>query len=489
MRSDKHRQKEKNAFKTFTRFWAVLYFLASAAFLGVLIYMDLLPVRYLCIAAGVIALLLLLFFPALYSRRFRKSRKILCLILSFAVMTLYGVGIAYMSGTMDFFTKITEGSGVETEEFDVVVRKDSAYEDETALKGQKVQTPLNNDLSYSEARNRLKEELGVEYEVIENLSELADNLTGGAADSIFVSAASYTTMCDEHAGFEEDTRILYKIRIEKPSEDIAKKVDVTSEPFNIYISGLDTEGTIDIVSRSDVNMIVTVNPQTHNILLTSLPRDAYISLVSRGGAGDKLTHTGLYGISETVAAAENLMGIDINYYAKVNYTTVTDLVDAIGGIDIVSDYTFVTHGMGVYYEFYEGENHLDGARALAFARERKSFSDGDFQRNRNQQIVLEGILKKAMSSTTILTKYTTILNAVEDSVELNMSRSDIQKLIKMQLDGMPSWNIEKQSVTGTADSDLCYSTGDYYVSVVTVDPASVMEALDRIVAVMEGKNE
>ena len=142
--------------------------------------------------------------------------------------------------------------------------------------------------------------------------------------------------------------------------------------------------------------------------------------------------------------------------------------------------------MGVYYEFYEGTNYLDGARALAFARERKSFSDGDLQRNKNQQKVLEGILKKAISSTTILTRYTAILDSIEDCVEINMSQDDIRNLIKMQTDGMPSWDIEKQSIVGVSSSEVCYLDGmNLYASVVLQDQESIVSAVDRIIAVME----
>lgn len=383
MRSDKYNKTEKKnggGFAAFTRFWAVLFFLVSAAFFCVIVYLDMLTVKYLCIGGGIVAALLLLLFPALFFRNFKKSRKILCLILSLLLMAVYGVGIAYAMGTLDFIDKITTGEDGKT--------------------------PEN-----------------------------------------------------------------------------AKTVDVTNTPFNFYVSGLDMEGSIAEDGRSDVNMIVTVNPETHEILLTSLPRDAYIDLKSVE-AKDKLTHTGLFGIEETLGVAEDLLGIDINYYGKVNYTTVTKLVDAIGGIDVVSDYTFDTHGMDVYYIFYEGENHLDGSRALAFARERKSFADGDLQRNRNQQIVLEGILKKALSSTTILTKYTSILDAVKENVALNLSASDIQKLVKMQLADMPSWKIERQSIVGTPDSGVCYAEGSQMRSIVILDPESVQQAKDKIALVM-----
>lgn len=487
MRSDKYKKSEKKregGFYTFTRFWAVVFFLVSAAFFGVIVYMNLLPVKYLCMAGGGEALLLVLLFPALFFRNFKKSRKILCLILSLLVMAAYGVGAAYAMGTLDFLNKITSRPAVQTVEFDVVVRADSGFEDGESIRGKTVQTSIDMDKLYSEAKNKLEEELGVTYEMTESLELLADGLLDQTYEAVFISAANYKTLCEEREGFELDTKVIYRVKVEKEAAEIAKSVNVTEDPFNVYISGLDTRGTIDTEARSDVNMIVTVNPKTHRILLTSLPRDAYIDLKSVQ-AKDKLTHTGLFGIEETVGVAENLLGIDINYYGKVNYTTVTKLVDAIGGIDVVSDYTFDTHGMGVYYIFYEGENHLDGSRALAFARERKSFADGDLQRNRNQQIVLEGILKKALSSATILTKYTSILNAVEENVDLNLSPEDIQKLVKMQLDGMPDWKIERQSIIGVSDADVCYSEGNQVRSIVILDQQSIIEALDKIVEVMD----
>ncbi len=493
MRSDRHNKKNNGntGFKLFTKVWSIFYLLVTIAFFGVLIYMDVLIFKYLCAAAAVVAAALLLTFPALFFKGFKKSRKIICLILSVLLMAAYGVGIAYMTGTIDFFDKITTVK-VQTEPYYVIARAgNDAYDDDeaenaTRLKGKTVQTFLTTDLRYSEAKNMLKEELNTEYEMIEDLQLMAQGLLDGDYELIYVSDAHYTTLCTENAGFKEGSKIVYTVKLPIESRSIVKDVDVTKDSFNIYVSGLDTEGSIDVVSRSDVNMIVTVNPRTHKVLLTSIPRDYYIELPDAAGAMDKLTHTGNHGIEETVETIEKLTGLDMNYYVKVNYTTVTQLVDAMGGIEVHSDYTFVTHGMDVYYEFYEGTNQLDGSRALAFARERQSFSDGDFQRNKNQQLVLEGILKKAMSSSTILTKYTTILNAIEDSVEINMSQEDIRSLIKLQTDGMPSWDIEKQSIIGSVGKEACYMDGLYlYASVVLQDGESIISAVDQIIAVME----
>lgn len=484
MRSDK-KKKKTTKFSQFAKGWSIIYLLAVFAFVGYLIYANLLSPKYLLIAAGAIAALTLITFPALYFKNFKKSRKITCFVLSLLLMAGYAVGAVYLSGTLDFFSTITE-TRVQTEDYYVLVKADSTHEEIAELQGETVRTYLTNDLTYSEAKNKLQEEQKVNYEMVENLSTLVEGVSDGTFDSIFISAAHYNLACEEHATFKEDSKVLYTVKIETKPKDISKTVDVTKESFNVFISGLDIEGSIDATSRSDVNMIATVNPVTHTVLLTSIPRDYLINLPSKENALDKLTHTGIYGIGETVGAVEKLMGIDINYYVKVNYTTVTKFVDGIGGIEVDSDFAFTTHGQQVYFSYNEGINYLDGAHALAFARERKSFTDGDVQRNKNQQKIVAAILKKATSSTTLLTQYTSILNSIEDNIELNMTSDDIKNLVKMQLDEMPSWKIRSQSVHGEGDMAVCYSTGDYLVSVMDPDQESIIKAIDKIVAVMDG---
>ena len=249
------------------------------------------------------------------------------------------------------------------------------------------------------------------------------------------------------------------------------------------------EGDISIVSRTDVNMIATVNPVTHEVLLTSIPRDYYVNLPSKG-AKDKLTHSGLYGVQETIGAVEDIMGIDINYYVRVNYTTVVKLVDAMGGIQVDSPFDFTTSGMQSLngHHFVKGINNLDGRAALAFCRERHSFVNGDMQRNENQQLVMEGILKKAASSTTILTSYTSILDAVRGNMETNMSTEEMSSLIKMQLKDMKGWDIQKQSIKGTNSWGLCYALG-FSASIVDQDPEENARAVDRIVKIMTDEED
>lgn len=337
----------------------------------------------------------------------------------------------------------------------------------------------------------LQKEVNVEYAYEETVGAALEKLYSADYPAILISAASYEVLKGENSALETETKILYTVKVAVETDEKTNAVDVTEEPFNVYISGIDVEGDISIVSRSDVNMIATVNPVTHRVLLTSIPRDYYVTLPSKN-AKDKLTHSGLYGVQETIGAVEDVMGVDINYYVRVNYTTVVKLVDAIGGIEVDSPYDFTTSGMQSLngHHFVKGINRLDGRAALAFCRERHSFVNGDMQRNENQQLVMEGILKKATSSTTILTSYTSILDAIKGNMETNMSTAEMSSLIKMQLDGMQGWDIEKQAIKGTNGSDYCYALGDQYpASIVYQDPEENARAVDKIVKVMTDEKD
>lgn len=273
-------------------------------------------------------------------------------------------------------------------------------------------------------------------------------------------------------------------------------VAVTEKPFNIYISGMDYRGDIDKTEgRSDVNMVVTVNPRTHRILLTSFPRDYEVELSNHNGATDKLTHTGMYGIKVGEDAVSQLTGVKMNYYVKVNFTTIQKFIDAIGGVTVNSDVDFTSEvweggdseGDKVVsrHHFVKGENHLDGQLALSFARERHAFEDGDNQRIKNQQAVFQAILEKISSSTTLLNKYNKILGAVGDYMRTNMSEKEIQSIVKMQLDEMPSWYVEKYDVKGYDSYKTTYSGGSQELYVMEHDEDSLATARANIKTVMQ----
>ena len=272
----------------------------------------------------------------------------------------------------------------------------------------------------------------------------------------------------------------------KPAEEVKDETSdhtVKSGIFNIYISGIDTTGNIRNVSRSDANMLLTVNTKTHQILLTSIPRDYYVTLHTYK-AKDKLTHSGIYGIKETVSTVEDFMGIDINYYVRVNFTTVIKMVDVIGGIDVDSDYAFTT---SEGYSFKKGTNHLNGKKALAFSRERYSFADGDRQRVRDQQKVINAIITKLTSSTTLLSKYTDILKSLSGSFQTNLTSEEINYLIKGQLDNMTSWSMTSFSLDGTSASAATYSMGSQKLYVMIPTQKTIDDAKEKINEVLNAK--
>ena len=500
MRSDRRREIQaqmeadrkdemKRKGNMFCRAVSIIYTVLAAAFVVLLAWLDVLPAKYFWTGVVLLVLASLFIVPVMYSFRGKKGRKIGATVVAFLLVAIFGVGTYYLADTLNFLGDITSVKEV-TEDYHVVVKTEFAGEDVTAIAGQTVGTYMDTDLNYSEAKAMLQNEVSVEYAYEEGLTVVLEKLYSEEYPAILISAASYEGLRGEHPELETDTKILYTIKVSVETEDNTSAVDVTKEPFNVYISGIDVEGDISTVSRTDVNMIATVNPETHEVLLTSIPRDYYVNLPSKG-AQDKLTHSGLYGIQETIGAVEDIMGIDINYYVRVNYTTVVKLVDAIGGIQVDSPYEFTTSGMQSLngHHFVKGINNLDGRAALAFCRERHSFADGDMQRNENQQLVMEGILRKATSSTTILTSYTSILDAIRGNMETNMSPDQMSDIIKMQLDGMPGWDIQKQAIKGTNGWGYCYALG-FSACIVDQNPEENARAVDKIVKIMtDGESE
>ena len=264
----------------------------------------------------------------------------------------------------------------------------------------------------------------------------------------------------------------------------ALSVDVTNEPFNIYITGIDQweeEKGLDL-ERSDVNMIVTVNPRTKKVLLTSIPRDTYVKLHTAQQM-DKLTHTGVYGVDETLNTVHDWLGVDINYYLKMNFTAVRDVINAMGGIKVYSPVAFESDLAGYKYE--KGWNRLSGREALYFARERHAFEGQDSVRVENQQRVVEAIIKKMTSSTTLLTRYGDIMKAAGDNLTTNMSSEEMTSLIRMQMGDLADWDVETQKIEGVYDQDYVASlTQSAKFDVYRPDAESVRKCVQNINDVM-----
>lgn len=464
---------------------AILLFLISEIiFMSLLTVLDIFPTVINIIVLLVLIGLTVLLIKLMGSRKADTKQRKAGTIISIVMILILGIGTFYLFTTYAAFLKVSDKDG-QYEVYDVVALKDGSYKKVDDIDGQDVFVGNNLSETYEKAKIKLSKKVDVNYKESASQTDLKNELVDGDGKEkdqiIFLSDNTYELLCEYAEDFDNKTRIIYKVAVKVDSKDSAKRVGITDTPFNVYITGIDTYGGINKVSRSDVNMIMTVNPRTKEILLTSIPRDMYVTLHSFG-ALDKLTHSGIYGVNETVQTVEDWLGIDINYYIRVNFTSLQDVVDVLGGVDVKSEYAFKSSVSD--YSYVEGVNHLDGEAALYFARERKSFEDGDGERIKNQQRVLKAIIEKITGSSVILTKYASLLNAVDDEIQTNMSQSDISALVKMQLEDLGGWDIQSISINGTGTMEPTYSMGSRNLYVVIPNESSVSAAQEAINKVM-----
>lgn len=456
----------------------------SLIFFGMLFKMSVLPTKYMSILLMIyipICLILILF---MLLKNLKLRIKIPCEVISFFLTLLLSFGIFYMYKTMNFMGNI-KTKKYQVENYYVVVLKNSDYEKVKDLNHKKIGIYNSSLESQEEALTLFEEKVEFQEKDYKDIMTMKDALLEKNIDAMYLNGSYLSIIQDEDHTFEDKIKIIDTIEIKIENETIKKDIDVTKEPFNIYISGIDIFGNISSVSRSDVNIVITVNPTTHKILLTSIPRDYYVQLHGTTGYKDKLTHAGIYGVDMSISTIEDLLDIDINYYARVNFTTLIKLVDAIGGIDVYSDYTFTSlHGN---FDFQKGMNHMNGEQALGFTRERYAFLDGDRQRGKNQQAMITAIIKKALSSKTLITKYTGILNSLQYSFQTNIGSNKIYDLVNMQLDKMPSWEIESISLDGTGSSEYTYSYHSQKLYVMEPDIETINAAKTKINSIMRGK--
>lgn len=461
--------------------------IASLALIGIIFKLGALPMQYALIIIAIVVLLCVgTFFLMKPSKKKGTGKvrniigKLVSILLSVAL--LFGtLSIAQGTSVLDAIT----GANIQTQRYSVVVLKDSSYKQLSDLKNETVETvsSVDEENAQKAIEAMQKEESSIQTKDIDSYSKMANDLYDENTKAILVNESYYAIIEAEHEDFQNDTRVIWSFDIEEKIKDISKNVNVTKEPFIVYISGIDTSGPVSTVSRSDVNMIVTVNPTTKQILLTSIPRDYYVTLANKGQK-DKLTHSGLAGIDNTVETMENFLDIDINYYARVNFTSLIKMVDALGGITINNDVAFTGYN-GTY--FAKGNISIDGDEALEYSRERHAFGAGDNERVFHQQIVIMGMLNKMMSPA-VITNYSSVLNAIEGCFETNMSSSEITSLIQMQINDMASWNmVQKQfSGHGVMQTGGAYmpSSRLYYM---IPDDESVSENVAAIKSVLNGE--
>ena len=443
--------------------------------------LDMLPIKYLKIVFIVLGVFYLILLLLTLPRHMKIGFKITACVFFLLFAFVFGYGIKYSDKTLETLDKISYDLA-QKEDYEIKVLSSSKLNVKEDLNNKKIGI-FKND-RYEDVVKYLKKDITCDLIDYTDPTKFFEDLQEGDITAVIASDTIYSLLEEDLAYMKLDLKTAHTIAvpIDGEIEEVVKVVDVTNTPFNVFIAGGDKRGTIDKVMNTDVNMVVSVDVKNHRLLLTSIPRDYYVNLPGKGeNAYDKLTHAGYYGVQESIRAVEKLLDIEINYYAKVNFTTVEKVVDALGGIDVYSDKAFTEDSSGLYYRYKKGKNHLNGLQALSFARERHSFSDGDVQRVKNQQYVIDGIISKMTSSSTLMSKYTNILDAVSKNFCTNLDRKSISKIVKMQLYDMRGWTSESQNLVGYSDSSKnCYSLKGWDLYVMKQNPESVKQNSNKI---------
>lgn len=465
---------------------SIAQFIASGVFIISLYMINMLSMKYLLFIGTILLILSLITLTGqLASRKNAIFGKLLGILIT--LILIFG---SYFALKMHAAIKdVTQTDGNVDTVVVAVLKEDKAQ----TLQDAKdydfgVQYKFKGDL-IREAVERIEKELSQEITTAESTSVLAQaqSLLAKEVRAIIYNDA-YTSILEEQIeGYSDMIRIIYSCEIKSEHKEVVietvqKEVE-DNHTFSMYISGIDVYGNIGNTSRSDVNIIAVVNTESHQILLITTPRDYYVPIPTVSGeARDKLTHAGIYGVNASISTLELLYGMNIDYYTKVNFTSLVKIVDALGGISVYSNQAFTAGNLTVH----EGYNDLNGEQALTFSRERYNVAGGDFQRGKNQQEVIKGIIRKAISPA-ILLGANDILNSVSGNIDTNMPMEEIQNLIKEQLDTRTSWSIKTMAAEGTGDHQICYSIPGSYVYVAWPVESSVEEIKTAVKTVENGE--
>ncbi|MBF0806687.1 MULTISPECIES: LCP family protein [unclassified Streptococcus] len=404
------------------------------------------------------------------------------LVLGLAVTGVASIGVRQLVG---FSSRLNNQANYTEYELTVYALENSNIKDISQV--EKILAPMETD---KENLTKLQEDLATTKQVspsFESSSSYVDayrQLKEGQAQAIVVNSIFADTIQSEFPNFMDSLTALHTYKVRRKFE--TGRQDPNAQAFTIYVSGIDTYGPITSVSRSDVNILMTVNRESQKILLTTTPRDAYVPIADGGNnQQDKLTHAGIYGVDASIHTLENLYEIPIHYYVRLNFTSFLKLIDLVGGVDVENEQAFTSlHGN---YEFPVGTVHLDSEKALAFVRERYSLEGGDNDRGKNQEKVIAAVLRKLMSADA-LKNYPQIIQGLQDSIQTDMSLETMMTLINSQLESGGQYQIESQALEGTGSMDKSsYAMPGSQLYVMEVNPDSLANAKANIQSVLEGQ--
>lgn len=500
------KKKKKKNKRPISKFMTIFMIICLALLIFQIIKLNLLPAKLIVLISLVMIILCLIILLILHF----KAKKFLPRILAGFVALCMCVGLAYgnyfiykTDNTFDVVTSLADSKATTTS---IVVLKSSSIKKESDLKDKKIGTILDMD---KKPTKRMLDDLNkdnIKYTTKDysNLDELMEAFYSGELDAICLNEKYRDILHETQAyfTFQTDTRIVHQnvhyTKVEKNDNPSNPVNDISKDAFTVLVSGNDSYGTLqDSNTRSDANLLLTVNPKTGTILMTSIPRDYYVELVCPDddpelacpeGSYDKLTHSGLMGIKSTEKTIEKALGIKINYNVRINFSSVVNLVDALDGIDLdikkgeEVDIFYVNSQPGLSV----GKHHVDGETALAFARERHAYLDGDNQRVRNQQKVFKAIFNRIVSPK-MITNYGKFMDALAVAFDTNLSGDEISKFVKYELNNMPDWKIESYAIVAEPDYQFCYQSQSY-ASVVQQNDIMNEVARKKIKAVLNGKS-
>lgn len=475
----------------------LIQFIASVAFMVLLYQTKLIPNKLLLIIGGILLFITLVILLLTINFQYR-GRFLAGVLLIFVILIVYVLSGNYVLKGVKTLTNITRTSAVERADIGIYVRKDDTAASVADIAGYRLGILEELDRENTDlAIEKILTATGkgeMEKEEYSGITELVDSLLQDRETDAILLNSEFFALLEETEGYENVQEQLREIHVEQVETKVEEKEETpvtlpeengqVPKVFTVYVSGIDSRTGLVAKSRSDVNIIATVNTETHKVLLVSTPRDFYVPLSISDGVPDKLTHAGIYGINVSMETLEMLYQTDIDYYFRVNFNGFEKIIDALGGVTIVSDYTFDSKN-SKGYSFVKGENNVNGEEALAFVRERYAFSAGDRQRGKNQLAVIEGVIKKAMSPA-LLQNYSKIIESVEGSFETSVPYDVVAALVRKQLNEGGQWTVESYSVDGNGATKKPYSmSANAYVMIPNMD--TVNTAIEKMNQVKEGK--
>ncbi|HEM6081854.1 TPA: LCP family protein [Streptococcus suis] len=464
--------------------WAlwILYVIVLALFLFTMYRYNILDFRFLNHIITVISISIVILSVLLMWRRKARVLTTVLLVLSLIATS---VGVYGMREVVNFSSRLNSNSAFAEYEMSIIV---PATSDITVISQlSSVMAPSDYDQENVTALlDDVSKMKSVQLSKTPTSSYLTayQSMMNGETQAMVFNGVFTNILESEDPDFSNKVRKLYTFKVTKQVETTVEQA--SGDSFNIYISGIDTYGPISSVSRSDVNIIMTVNRATHKILLTTTPRDSYVAIADGGqNQYDKLTHAGIYGVDASIHTLENLYGIDISNYVRLNFTSFLQLIDLVGGIDVYNDQEFTSH-IGSH-QFPIGNLHLNSELALAFVRERYSLANGDNDRGKNQEKVIAALIKK-LSAPENLKNYQAILSGLEGSIQTDLSLETIMSLVNSQLESGTQFTVESQALTGSGRMDLpSYAMPSSQLYMMEIDQNSLTNVKSAIQSVLDGK--